>query len=335
MDTSGSKNGKVSKITLYQWGPKPEWKLASFDPHCLIIQAYMKFAKVPYDVNSCNNPHMSPSNTLPMLVVNGERVVTNYHNIITFLSEMGYDLDRELSEIQKADVRAYSVLLDELLYSAQLYNWWMEPTNYNTVTHLTFAKALPFPLSWFLPRRLKQRVTARLRNTDMHTSERVYSEAESCYRVLSTKLGEKTFFFGDTPCTLDAIAFGYLATQLVPPFPNRTLHTLIAQHSNLVRFCNHILDTYFGTAPIEVNPEPLEAFTKKVTEAESAVQMTPEEERIKYHNKLAVLFGLGATLLYTFVTNRQLQELSRHYLGDDSNDATNDDAEDDEIFDNE
>jgi hypothetical protein len=54
-----------------------------------------------------------------------------------------------------------------------------------------------------------------------------------------------------SPSSLDAIVFGYLATQLLPPFKNRKLQDRIAQHNNLVRFCNHILENYFNQTPVE------------------------------------------------------------------------------------
>lgn len=95
------------------------------------------------------------------------------NNHFFFFFFKGYNLDQNLNAAQKADVRAYSAMLDEILYSAQLYNWWMEPDNYSTVTHLTFSRALPFPLSWVLPRRMKQRVTARLNSHNMNNAERV------------------------------------------------------------------------------------------------------------------------------------------------------------------
>jgi metaxin len=63
--------------------------------------------------------------------------------------------------------------------------------------------------------------------------QKVYDEAKALYEALSRKLGSNEYFFGDRPSTLDAYAYGFLLTQLVPDVPSRQLHFLISRHDNL------------------------------------------------------------------------------------------------------
>jgi metaxin len=66
-----------------------------------------------------------------------------------------------------------------------------------------------------------------------HSRMQVYDEAKALYKALASKLGANEYFFGDRPTTLDAYAYGFLLTQLVPDVPSRQLHFLISTHDNL------------------------------------------------------------------------------------------------------
>eukprot|EP00028_Trichosphaerium_sp_Am-I-7-wt_P011580 CAMPEP_0168536758 /NCGR_PEP_ID=MMETSP0405-20121227/19815_1 /TAXON_ID=498012 /ORGANISM="Trichosphaerium sp, Strain Am-I-7 wt" /LENGTH=89 /DNA_ID=CAMNT_0008564975 /DNA_START=458 /DNA_END=723 /DNA_ORIENTATION=- len=81
--------------------------------------------------------------------------------------------------------------------------------------------------------------------------------AEATLKALSKRLGSKKYFFGDTPTSLDALAFGYLAIAFSAPVPKNTLKLLISAHDNLVSYCNNIMKTHFDTPMTDINLAPL------------------------------------------------------------------------------
>lgn len=70
-------------------------------------------------------------------------------------------------------------------------------------------------------------------------------DAKECLNLLSNRLGTSQFFFGDTPSTLDAYVFGFLAPLYKVRFPKVHLQEHLKQLPNLCRLCDDILDSYF------------------------------------------------------------------------------------------
>lgn len=134
-----------------------------------------------------------------------------------------------------------------------LHTFWVESDNYFTVTKPWFASRIPFPLSLILPGRMSKGALTRILLTRgepplYHLREveaQIYRDAKECLNLLSNRLGTSQFFFGDTPSTLDAYVFGFLAPLYKVRFPKVQLQEHLKQLSNLCRFCDDILNTYF------------------------------------------------------------------------------------------
>ncbi|OXB80880.1 UNVERIFIED_CONTAM: hypothetical protein H355_016897 [Colinus virginianus] len=73
----------------------------------------------------------------------------------------------------------------------------------------------------------------------------IYRDAKECLNLLSKRLGTSQFFFGNTPTTLDAFVFGFLAPVYKVCFPRVQLQEHLKQLTNLCRFCDDILTCYF------------------------------------------------------------------------------------------
>lgn len=73
----------------------------------------------------------------------------------------------------------------------------------------------------------------------------IYRDAKECLNLLSNRLGTSQFFFGDTPSTLDAYVFGFLAPLYKVRFPKVHLQEHLKQLPNLCSLCDDILDSYF------------------------------------------------------------------------------------------
>lgn len=74
----------------------------------------------------------------------------------------------------------------------------------------------------------------------------IFKEAEKCLTCLSNRLGDKDFFFGSHPSTLDSFVFGCLAPLLKAPFTANVLQNHLKACPNLVKFVNRILQRYFS-----------------------------------------------------------------------------------------
>ncbi|XP_067395288.1 metaxin-1 isoform X2 [Emydura macquarii macquarii] len=123
----------------------------------------------------------------------------------------------------------------------------------------------------------------------------MYREAQECLTLLSQRLGDQKFFFGDSPASLDAFVFSHLAPLLKAKLPNGKLQQHLKSLQNLCDYCTSILSLYFpwdgGDAP---------SSTPKTPASEGAES---EEEPYKRRNQiLSVLVGLAAMIGYAFLS---------------------------------
>uniref|UniRef100_A0A2K5NWM4 Metaxin 3 n=1 Tax=Cercocebus atys TaxID=9531 RepID=A0A2K5NWM4_CERAT len=159
----------------------------------------------------------------------------------------------------------------------KLHTFWVESDNYFTVTKPWFASQIPFPLSLILPGRMSKGALNRILLTRgqpplYHLREveaQIYRDAKECLNLLSNRLGTSQFFFGDTPSTLDAYVFGFLAPLYKVRFPKVQLQEHLKQLSNLCRFCDDILSSYFRLSLGGISPagqETVDANLQKLTQ---------------------------------------------------------------------
>ncbi|GFN75389.1 metaxin-1 [Plakobranchus ocellatus] len=293
----------AEKMKLDVW--KGDWGLPSVDPHCLAVLAYCKYSGVPVEVNKTGNPWSSPTGNFPVLRHRGE-TYCKITDIFNYLRKEHWGSDFELSTKQSADVVAFSALLEEKLLPALLHLWWMDDKTFIDVTRPWYSRAIPFPLSLFLPGRTQKKAELRVNLTkggenisEMETETKVYKEAKECLNLLSYKLGEKQYMFGRLPSSLDALVFGYLAPLLKAPLPNNQLHNHLLQCENLCRMVNDVLVTFF--------PADLREMEEKQKKEEQQRARTSSSENSEFPNRrrnmvLAGFFALSAMAVYAWTS---------------------------------
>lgn len=237
---------------------KGDWGLPSVNLKCLNIMTYSLFVEAPikfYD------DRMLWRNLFAQFPVfrSGEMVLYNSdEKIIRYLKERNFNTDARLTDQQRADILAYSALLEERLLPAVLYLWWMDAKNNVEFSRPWYSKAFHFPFNYFLPGRIHKAAEERLECTvggnhvlpeELRT--KIFKDAKECLDMLSEKLSDKTFFFGDSPSSLDSLVFSYLASLLRVPFPNNDLKDHLKQSENLWMYCSRILQRYYPTSAEE------------------------------------------------------------------------------------
>ncbi|XP_069912975.1 metaxin-3 isoform X2 [Oryctolagus cuniculus] len=264
----------AAPLELTCWGGG--WGLPSVHSESLVVLAYAKFCGAPLQVHVVDNTWRGSRGDVPILTAE-DSIVCQPAKILNFLRRQKYNADYELTAKQGADTLAYVALLEEKLLPAALHTFWVESDNYFTVTKPWFASRIPFPLSLILPGRMSRGALNRILLTRgapplyqlQEVEAQIYRDAKECLNLLSYRLGTSQFFFGDTPCTLDAYVFGFLAPLYKVRFPKVQLQEHLKQLSNLCRFCDDILHSYFrltlgGTPP--AGPESVDANLRKLTQ---------------------------------------------------------------------
>ncbi|HLP91437.1 MAG TPA: glutathione S-transferase C-terminal domain-containing protein [Nostocaceae cyanobacterium] len=78
-----------------------------------------------------------------------------------------------------------------------------------------------------------------------HSDEGITEIITADFQALSDFLGDKPFFMGDKPTTLDATAYGYLSNVIHTPFKHPIIDYLL-QLDNLCQHGDRITQAFFS-----------------------------------------------------------------------------------------
>lgn len=301
---------------LFCW--EGAWGLPSVSSDCLTVLAYAQFAGAPLKLRKISNPWRSPSGSLPALRTNQKETLSRPSDIIIHLRKQKFNADYDLSAREGADSLAFISLLEERLKPALIYNSWVDSKNYVEVTRRWYAEHLPFPLNFLLPGRMQRQQLETLRLLRGEESleggeeleKELYREASDCMNLLSQRLGARKFFFGDSPSSLDAYVFAYLAPLLKAKLPNGKLQQHLKSLENLSSFCSNILLLYF---PQDARESGGGQKSSSPPQPEGGdYDHVPNKRRKQL---MSVLVALGAMLSYAVLTGiLSIQHLQQEAL---------------------
>ncbi|KAF9181839.1 hypothetical protein BGZ49_004789, partial [Haplosporangium sp. Z 27] len=156
----------------------------------------------------------------------------------------------------------------------------------------------------------------------------IYDMATDCYHVLDRMLGDKEFFFGVKPSSLDAKVFAYLALQLYPEIPNPRFQAILnTQFPRLVAYTDRCREEFFANLPdVTLPSEPSPFFTnpisaprewirnaffiptttttspsKYVTSGSEQPKKTTEDREFNLKRVYAITFGVVAMTAYAII----------------------------------
>ncbi|KAI8641714.1 hypothetical protein BD408DRAFT_388539 [Parasitella parasitica] len=248
---------RLTKDTLFIHGPGYRNSQASFDVDCLVIQMYLKFCGIDFDVNNINEPAASPSEKLPFLAtVSG--AVYNDQETINWVKETRH-LEKQLTnDKDREQAKAFVALVETKLKAALLFSMWLEPLNANQTTYKFYYGHTPTPINMVVSyTKQKEIIQKLLSSRDILIREEIYQDATQTLKALSVKLGDQTYFFGASePTYTDAVIFSCLHSILSMPkivdgdFSDEerkqaaTLGNLVRKHDNLVKYAKNIYENW-------------------------------------------------------------------------------------------
>lgn len=231
-------------IKLYGFGPG--FGVADPSPFVLKVDAYMRMANIEYECFSdVDNLKQAPKGKLPF-ITDGETTIADSEFIILYLQEkFQVELDANLSDEQKSIAYLIGKSLDENLYWCLVYSRWVKDESWVHVKK-SFFGSLPFPWKFVIPLVARKGIISALQKQGLgrHTDEEIKIIAQRTFESLSKVLANKTYFFGETPSSFDATAFGFLS-QFISVSLQNPFNDLACDYGNLVDYCNNIRAIYY------------------------------------------------------------------------------------------
>ncbi len=224
----------------------PAFGLCTPTPFGLKVDAYLRMANHPYELVPLNNPRKAPKRKLPIIDDDGTVVADSSHIVEHLKRKYGDPLDGKLSADQRATAHIVKRMLEEGLYWVLVYSRWADDETWPK-TKAAFFEAMPAPLRLFVPGLVRGMLIKQLfaQGTGRHSRDDLYALGAADLSALANHLGEKPYFLGDHPTSLDASAFGFLGQVLLPSF-STPLKVEAEKHANLVTYVRRVRDRYYA-----------------------------------------------------------------------------------------
>ena len=233
-------------IQLYQFAPT--FGLPNASPFCMKLETYLRMAGLPYALPpfTMKGLQAAPKGKMPF-IVDGKSTVADSSLIIDYLKETyGDPVDSWMNAEQRATALAWQRLLEEHFYWVGVYTRWIAPQGW-TLTRPAFFSALSAPLSWIIPPLARRGMAKALHGQGMGRHSRDEVMALGCQDItaLANFLGDKAFMLGDQPCSLDAVAYAFLANLLWVPVES-ALKQHAQKYPQLERYCQRMKSRYYA-----------------------------------------------------------------------------------------
>jgi glutathione S-transferase len=230
-------------ITLYQF--PPAFGLPNPSPFCLKVETYLRMIGEPYEVKT-GNPQRAPKGKLPFIKDGGAVISDSAHIVDHLKKTRGDTLDKDLSAKDRAVGHLIRRTLEEGLYFALVYARWVDDAGWNAGKEEFFGK-MPAIAKAFVPGIARSMVKKQVyaQGTGRHAPEDIYAMVADDLTAMAEILGEKPFFLGESPTSVDATAYGFLALLLWSPLPGAVTEA-VKKHPNLVGYCERMRAKYYA-----------------------------------------------------------------------------------------
>lgn len=263
-----------------------DWGLPSIEPRCLQLITYAKFSGAPLHVLESNNPFWTPRGDLPVFSHSATvKSITEFGPFVAHLRSCKFSADYNLEQKQLSEVSALCQLIDEKLYPAVLYSFWIDAKNHVELVRPWFTRKIPFPLNLYYPNQFHNRAAQVIESRfgcqadDPTLESALYRSAKETMDLLSRRLGSEQYLFGKSPSSADAVLYAHLAPLLKAPLPSASLQNHLKGCTNLVAFVGRVTQNYFAQISMEYERKQKQFQTTSSESAETTpappTAMTP------------------------------------------------------------
>lgn len=234
------------------------WDVDSFDPESLSALAYAKIAGAPIERINCGSVYKHYLQKIgvsmltegsffggprvPCVLTTDGRELRALSEIAEHFRDLGHNVDANSSAQDLADTAAFEGMIHDMLVPAWGHYAWLDHSNLSQITRPTWAKLLPLPFNYLIPKNIRQQVSLQIAG---ESEETITKRAQLCLNSLEAFLGDKDFMLGDKPTYLDAIVFGYVNLIRRTPMPNPVLMNLLQTTPSLEKLCIRLEQKFF------------------------------------------------------------------------------------------
>ena len=229
-------------LILYQF--ERTWGNPNLSHFCCKTETYLRMARIDYAIKT-TLPLFAPKGKLPY-ITDGDLKLADSRFIIGHLKDKYKNLDDGLNPAEAALSLAMQRLIEEHLFWATMYTRWQyTDTNWQVNKKAIFG-VLPPVIRDVAATIYRYKIGRQIygHGIGRHKPEEIFELGMMDIDALSTCLGDKRYFLGDKPTTLDASAFGFLVNTLGCPIESPLKEHGLSK-GNLTNYIERIKAQYY------------------------------------------------------------------------------------------
>lgn len=230
-------------LILYQF--QRTWGNPNLSHFCCKTETYLRMAEIEYDIKT-TLPLSAPKGKLPY-IKDGDLKLADSRFIIRHLKTRYKDLDKGLNPSESALSLAMQRLIEEHLFWVTMYSRWQYTDANWQVNKKAIFGVLPPVIRDVAALVYRYRIGRQIygHGIGRHKPEEIFELGMLDIDALSACLGDKKYFLGDQPTTLDASAFGFLINTIACPIESPVKDHGLSK-SNLRNYVDRIKTEYYA-----------------------------------------------------------------------------------------
>ena len=229
------------------FGLPPVWGTPSASSFVIKLLTWLRMAKVEHELRPLKSPPRSKSKKIPYVELPSGELVDDSSRIIARLSaDRGIDLDAGLDASARVAARLLHATFEGHLYFAGVYDRFATPEGWARTGH-DFFERIPLPMRAFAPGIVRRGALRNLygQGTGRLPRAEVAELARLDLAAIAQTLGDKPYFLGATPRTIDATALGILWPMSSNPFES-ACRAAVESHVNLTAFVVRMREAFWA-----------------------------------------------------------------------------------------
>jgi glutathione S-transferase len=203
---------------------------------------------IPYEVGP---PDLgaAPKGKVPYISDNGVLIGDSTFILEHLKSTYGKDPDAVLGKSERAVSLAFRRMLKESLFWVGIHSRYFDDRNWPIYRKLLVDILMPDAPVEEQDKRItefREYMRGQIVGHGMgrHTPDEIYQIGIADITAVADFLGDKPFFMGDTPTTVDATVYGHVATMIEVPIESPTKEHGLKQ-ANLVSYCRRMFEKFY------------------------------------------------------------------------------------------
>lgn len=205
----------------------PAFGLASSSPFCIKAAYLLNLSGQQWAPVETLDPRKMPHGKLPVIRTEG-RMIADSDNIRAYLEENGADFDKHLSDLDRANARAFIRMAEEHLYFHLVMERWADDQVWPMVRDTYFSE-MPAGVRHLIAGIIRKGLLKGLYHQGLGrlSADQRLARIEPDIDAITTRLWQGEFLFGDRPSAADASVAPMLSAIMVTPGGTRLKERLV------------------------------------------------------------------------------------------------------------